>query len=68
MKMGRVVRQECCLSPIPLNLYSEYFTKKTLQGFGDCTIGGDVFRTMKCADYLVLLAKAERCYRACWKD
>ena len=44
------------MSSILFNLYSEYFTKETLQGFGDCSVGGEVFRTMKCADDLVLLA------------
>jgi hypothetical protein len=39
-------------------LYNEYFTKETLQGFGDCRVGGEIFRTMNCADDLVLLAKA----------
>jgi hypothetical protein len=47
------------LSPILFNLYSEYLTKEALEGFGDYKIGGQVIRTVKYADDLVLLAKNE---------
>jgi len=40
VKIGRGVRQGCCLSPILLNLYSEFLTKEALEGFGDFKIGG----------------------------
>jgi hypothetical protein len=59
-KIGRGVRQGCCLSPILFNLYSEYLTKGTLEGFGDFKIGGIVIRTVKYADDLVLLAREEK--------
>jgi hypothetical protein len=59
VKIGRGVRQGCCLSPILFNLYSEYLTKEDLEGFGDFKIGGKVIRTVKYADDLVLLAKEE---------
>jgi hypothetical protein len=59
VKTGRGVRQQCCLSTIIFNLYSEYYRKETLQGFGDFKIGGKVISTVKCTDGLVLLAKEE---------
>jgi hypothetical protein len=60
VKIGRGVRQGCCLSPIVLNLYSEYLTKEALEGFGGFKIGGQVIRTVKYADDLVLLAREEK--------
>jgi hypothetical protein len=48
------------LSPILFNLYSEYLTKEALEGFGDIKIGGQVIRTVKYADDLVLLAREEK--------
>src|SRR5215471_8261451 len=60
MKIGRGVRQGCCLSPILFNLYSECLTKEALEGFGDFKIGGQIIHTVKYADDLVLLAKEEK--------
>jgi hypothetical protein len=60
VKIGRGVRQECCLSPVLFKLYSEYLTKESLQGFEDFQIGGKIIQTLKYADYLVLLAKDEK--------
>jgi len=48
-------------------LYSKYLTKKVLEEFGDFRIGGQVIRTEKYVDDLVLLRK-KRCYRACLID
>jgi hypothetical protein len=39
---------------------SEYLTKEALEGFGDFKIGGQVIRTVKYTDDLVLLAKEEK--------
>jgi len=63
VKIERGVRQRCRLSPILFNLYNEYLTKEALEGFVDFKIGGQIIHTVKYADDLVLLAKAEKCYR-----
>jgi hypothetical protein len=60
VKTGKGVRQGCYLSPILFNLYSEYLTKEALEGFGGFKIGGQVIRTVKYADDLVLLAREEQ--------
>jgi len=60
VKIGRGVRQGCCLSPILFNLYSEYLTKEAFEGLGDFEIGGQIIHTVKYADDLVLLAKEEK--------
>ena len=60
VKIGRGVRQGCCLSPILFNLYSEYLTKEALEGLGGFRIGGQIIHTVKYADDLVLLAKEEK--------
>ena len=57
MQIGRGVRQGCCLSPILFNLYSEFLTKEALDGLGDFNIRGQIIRTVKYADDLVLMAK-----------
>jgi hypothetical protein len=59
VKIGRGVRQGCCLSPILFNLYSEYLTKEALERFADFKIGEQVIYTVKYADDLVLMAREE---------
>jgi len=59
VKIGRGVRQGCCLSPVLFNLYSECLGKEALEGFGDFKISGKIIHTVKYADDLVLMAKEE---------
>jgi len=59
VQIGRRVRQGCCLSPIPFNLYSECLTKEALDVLGDFNIGEQIIQTVKYVDDLVLMAKEE---------
>ena len=45
------------MSPILLNLCKEYITKEALEGCGDFKKGGQVIRTVKYVDDLVLVTK-----------
>jgi hypothetical protein len=46
-KIGRGLRQECCLSPNLFNLYSEWLTKEALENLEDFKSGGQEIRTVK---------------------
>jgi hypothetical protein len=59
VKIGRGVRQGCCLTPIQFNLYGECLTKEVVEGLGDFKIGGQIIHTVKYADDLVLMTKEE---------
>ena len=58
MKFGREVRQGRCLSLFLFKLYCQCLNNEALEEFGDFKIG-QVIRTVKYADDLVLLAQEE---------
>jgi hypothetical protein len=45
VKIGRRIRQGCCLSPILFNLNTECVTKGVLEGFRGFKIGGQIIHT-----------------------
>jgi len=59
VQIGRGVRQGCCSSPILFNLYSECLIKEALDELADFNIGEQIIQTVKCTDYLVVMAKEE---------
>ena len=50
VKIGRGVRQRCCMSPILFNLYGEYLMKKALAEVGDFKIGGRIINKFRLVD------------------
>ena len=60
VKIGRRVRQGCCLSLILFNLYSEYLTKGALEGLGDFKISFTLWNMQMTLCYWL---RKKRCYR-----
>jgi hypothetical protein len=60
VKIGRgVVIQGCYLSVILFDLCSKYLAKAAVEVFGDFQRGGQIIRTIKYTDDLVLLAMGQ---------
>ena len=59
VKIGRGVRQGCCISPILFNLYGEMLIGEALEGLGTFKIGGRVIKNVKFADDLDLIARSQ---------
>ena len=50
VKIGRGVRQECCISPILFNLYGQYLVKEALAEVGDFKIERRIINQARCAN------------------
>ena len=59
VKIGRGLRQGCCISPILFNLYGEYLMKEALTEFGDFKIGGRIIINVRFADDTTIIAKTQ---------
>ena len=57
VKIGRGVRQGCCMSPILFNLYGEYLMKEALAEVGDFKTGERIIIKVKFADDTAIIAK-----------
>ena len=59
IKIGRGVRQRCCMSPILFNLYGEYLMKEAFTEVGDFKIGGRIINKVRFADDTAIIAKTQ---------
>ena len=59
VKIGRELRQGCCMSPILFNLYGEYLMKEELAEVEDFKIGGRIIIKVRLADDTVIIAKTQ---------
>ena len=54
------VRQDCLMSPILLNLYSEFMIREALEGIKGIQIGGENLTNLRYADDAVLVADSRK--------
>ena len=59
VKIGRGVRQGCCMSPILFNLYVEYLMKEALAEFEDFKIEGRIIDKVRFADDTAIIVKTQ---------
>ena len=59
VKIGRGVRQGCCMSHILFNLYGEYLIKESLTEVGDFKIGGRIINKVRFAYDTAIIAKTQ---------
>jgi hypothetical protein len=60
IKLGRGVRQGCCLSPTLFNIYLDEILREALEGQGGVNVGGRQISYIAFADDKALLAENER--------
>ena len=59
VKIGRGVRQGCCMSPILFNLYGEYLIKVALAEVWDFKIGERIVNKIRLEDDTAIIAKTQ---------
>ena len=60
VKIGKGIREGCCVSQILFNLHNEFLTKEALEVLGDFKIGEENIHAVQYAGEPVLLAKEEK--------
>ena len=60
VKIGRGVRQGCCMSPILFNLCGEYLMKETLAEVRDLKIGGRIINKVRFTDDTATIVKTQK--------
>ena len=59
VKIGRAVRQRCCMSPLLFKLYGEYLMKEALAEVGDLKIGRGIINKLRFAEDIAIIATTQ---------